>query len=177
MIVCGSTNPSKLEPVRFVVGTLEPTLEVVGVNVPSGVRDQPIGWEETSLGARTRARNALEQPGARYGVGLEGGFLENADGAWLVSIAAIARDDGLHGLACGGMLLLPALAAERVKSGEELGHVIDDLSGETGTKTRGGAIGYLTQGRYSRREMWVNALQLALAPILSATMYGVSRQV
>ncbi len=171
MIVCGSTNPAKLEPVKHVFLSLEAALEVVGVNVPSGVPDQPIGWDETALGARTRARNALNQPGARYGVGLEGGMLMNADGAWLVSIAAIARDDGLEGLTCGGMLQLPPPVAARVHAGEELGHVIDDLAGETGTKMRGGAIGFLTNGRYSRREMWVNALEMALAPILSAVLY------
>ncbi len=146
-MIRGSTNPSRLE--------------VVGANVPPGVPDQPIAWRN-SLGARTRAGNALEQHRARYGVGLGGGFLENADGAWLVS---------------GGMLLLPPMAADRVKSGQELGQVMDDLSGETGIKTRGGAIGYLRQGRHSRREMWVNALQMALAPILSASVYGVSRHV
>jgi inosine/xanthosine triphosphatase len=172
VIVCGSTNPAKVEPVRHVFSSLESTLEVVGVNVPSGVPDQPFGWDETSLGARTRARNALAQAGARYGVGLEGGMLENVDGAWLVSIAAIARHDGLEGLACGGMLLLPPSVAARVKAGEELGHVIDALAGETGTKTRGGAIGFLTNGRYSRREMWVNALEMALAPILSGALYA-----
>jgi inosine/xanthosine triphosphatase len=171
VIICGSTNPAKLEPVKHVFLSLEPLLEVVGANVPSGVPDQPIGWDETALGARTRARNALAQPGARYGVGLEGGMLENADGAWLVSIAAIACSDGREGLACGGMLLLPPSVAARVQSGEELGHVIDALAGETGTKTRGGAIGFLTSGRYSRREMWVNALEMALAPILSALLY------
>ena len=175
MIVCGSTNPAKVEPVRHVFASLEPTLEVAGVNVPSGVPDQPIGWDETALGARTRARNALAQPGARYGIGLEGGVLTNADGAWLVSIAAIARSDGLEGLACGGMLQLPPSVAVRVQAGEELGHVIDHLAGETGTKTRGGAIGFLTNGRYSRREMWVNALQMALAPILTSAIYAVSR--
>ncbi len=172
MIICGSANPAKVEPVKHVFLSLEPALEVVGVNVPSGVPDQPIGWDETALGARTRARNALNQSGARYGVGLEGGMLLNADGAWLVSIAAIACSDGLEGLACGGMLLLPPTVAARVKSGEELGHVIDDLAGETGTKTRGGAIGFLTNGRYSRREMWVNALEMALAPILKAVLYA-----
>jgi inosine/xanthosine triphosphatase len=171
MIVCGSMNPAKVEPVRHVFLSLEPALEVVGINAPSGVPDQPIGWDETTLGARTRARNALAQPGAIYGVGLEGGMLMNADGAWLVSIAAIACSDGREGLACGGMLLLPPSVAARVKSGDELGHVIDVLAGETGTKTRGGAIGFLTNNRYSRREMWVNALEMALAPILNAALY------
>lgn len=172
MIVCGSTNPAKVEPVKHVFSSLEPMLQIVGVNVPSGVRDQPIGWDETTLGARTRALGALAQPGARYGVGLEGGMLVNADGAWLISIAAIARSDGLEGLACGGMILLPPIVAARVQAGQELGHVIDGLAGESNTKTRGGAIGFLTNARYSRSDMWINALEMALAPILSAVLYA-----
>ncbi|NJK45171.1 MAG: DUF84 family protein, partial [Pleurocapsa sp. SU_196_0] len=73
MVICGSTNPSKLEPVRSVFASLEPDLRVVGHNVPSGVSDQPVGWEETALGARHRARAALEVRGAVYGVGLKVG--------------------------------------------------------------------------------------------------------
>jgi inosine/xanthosine triphosphatase len=171
MVICGSTNPSKLEPVRNVFASLEPNLEVRGVNVPSGVPDQPMGWDETALGARNRARAALEVPGSMYGVGLEGGFLENADGAWLLSIAAVAKSDGLEGLACGGWLQLPRRVAARVKAGEELSDVIDDLAGESATKTRGGAIGFLTHGRFSRSQMWAGALELALAPLLSVSLY------
>ena len=172
MIVCGSTNPSKLEPVRTVFSTLEPVLTVIGRNVPSRVPDQPVGWEETVRGARNRARGALEVDGALYGVGLEGGFVENADGAWLLSIAVVAHRDGLEGLACGGWLQLPRLVADRVRGGEELSAVIDALAGESGTKTRGGAIGFLTLGRYSRSRMWVGALELALAPFVRAELYG-----
>jgi inosine/xanthosine triphosphatase len=171
MVICGSTNPSKLEPVRTVFATLEPNLEVRGVNVLSGVPDQPIGWDETALGARNRARAALEVSGAVYGVGLEGGFVENADGAWLLSIAAVANADGKEGLACGGWLQLPRRVAARVRAGEELSAVIDGLAGERGTKTRGGAIGFLTRGRFSRSQMWAGALELALAPLLSAALY------
>jgi inosine/xanthosine triphosphatase len=173
VIICGSTNPSKLEPVRSVFASLEPALQVRGVNVPSGVPDQPMGWDETALGARNRARAALEVSGAIYGVGLEGGFVENADGAWLLSIAAIAKSDGKEGLACGGWLQLPRRVAARVRAGEELSAVIDDLAGESGTKTRGGAIGFLTIGRFSRSQMWAGAVELALAPLLSAELYNV----
>jgi inosine/xanthosine triphosphatase len=171
VIICGSTNPSKLEPVRTVFASLEPALQVRGVSVPSGVPDQPVGWDETALGARNRASAALEVSGAMYGVGLEGGFVENADGAWLLSIAAVAKSDGQAGLACGGWLQLPHRVAARVKAGEELSAVIDDLAGETSTKTRGGAIGFLTTGRFSRSQMWAGAVELALAPLLSAELY------
>jgi inosine/xanthosine triphosphatase len=173
MVICGSTNPSKLEPVRAVFANLEPDLRVVGENVPSGVPDQPVGWEETARGARHRARAALELSGAVYGVGLEGGFVENADGAWLLSIAAVTHRDGLEGLACGGWLQLPSAVAARVRSGEELSAVIDSLAGESGTKTRGGAIGFLTRGRFTRSQMWAGALELALAPLVSAGLYEI----
>jgi non-canonical (house-cleaning) NTP pyrophosphatase len=102
---------------------------------------------------------------------LEGGFVDNADGAWLLSIAAVIRDDGLEGIACGGWLQLPALVAARVRAGEELSRVMDDLADERGTNTRGGAIGLLTRGRFSRAQMWVGALELALAPISNAGLY------
>ncbi len=171
MIVCGSTNPSKLEPVKAVFASLEPDLQTIGRNVPSGVADQPVGWAETALGARNRARAALGTQDAVYGIGLEGGFLENGDGAWLISLAAVAHQGGLTGLACGGWLQLPARVAARIKAGEELSAVIDDLAGESGTKTRGGAIGFLTGGRFTRSQMWAGALELALAPLVSAGLY------
>ena len=171
MIVVGSENPAKVEPVQTVFATFTPTLIVRGINIASGVPDQPLGWDDTLTGARNRARGALAEAGAIYGVGLEGGVLVNEHGGWLISIAVIARNDALEGVACGGWLPLPPQVVTRVYAGEELGHVIDDLAYETGTKTRGGAIGFLTDGRFTRREMWVSALQMALAPIISARLY------
>lgn len=171
MIVCASTNPAKLEPVKLVFATLQPTLEVIGLSLPSGVPDQPVGWTQTTLGARNRARAAVAQQDATYGVGLEGGFLENEDGAWLVSVAAVAHSSGLEGLACGGWLQLPPQVAARVRAGEELSHVMDDLSAERVTQSVGGAIGVLTQGRYTRAQMWAGALELALAPVRSSALY------
>ena len=171
MIAVGSRNPAKLEPARLVLSSAFPQLEVIGLDVPSGVPDQPVGWAETRLGARTRAQNALAAPGAVFGVGLEGGVARDDDGVWLVSLAAVAHRDGRMGLACGGTILLPDTVGARVLAGEELGLVIDDLAGETGTNTRGGAIGFLTLGRHSRRDMWVNALQMALPPFLRPELY------
>ncbi len=171
MIVCASTNPAKLEPVKHVFATLEPELPVIGLSLPSGVPDQPIGWAQTVLGARNRAAAALAHPGALYGVGLEGGFVDNDDGAWLVSIAAVEHASGRTGLACGGWLQLPPKVAARVRAGEELSRVMDDVAAQRVTQTTGGAIGVLTAGRYTRSQMWTGALELALAPITAKTLY------
>ena len=103
--VVGSTNGAKLSSVREVVERVfgthtvapdansihpdAPALagvkpgqawrpaEVVGVNVPSGVSNQPLSAQETIAGAEQRARAALaSDPLAEFGVGIEGGVEE-----------------------------------------------------------------------------------------------------
>ncbi|MER3484178.1 MAG: inosine/xanthosine triphosphatase [Meiothermus sp.] len=170
MVIVGSTNPAKLNPTRAVFAEVF-GLETKGVDVPSGVPDQPVGSEETLLGARNRAEAALRQPGATFGVGLEGGVEFGAYGGWLFNIAYIVRDDGRSGFARGGSILLPPSVAERVRSGEELSLVIDDVAGLKDSKKAGGAVGFLTLGRVERAEFWRHTLELALPPFLCPELY------
>ncbi|WP_230285600.1 DUF84 family protein, partial [Deinococcus sp. 23YEL01] len=56
-VFVGSLNPGKVQPVQEVFTALAADLglpsplSVQGVNVPSGVPDQPLGVEETARGA------------------------------------------------------------------------------------------------------------------------------
>lgn len=171
MVVVGSTNPAKLEPVRLVFAEIFPELEICGVDVPSGVRDQPIGYEETVLGAENRARAALARPGAGWGLGLEAGVEFNAYGSWLFNIAVVLRSDGRRGMARGGSVLLPPVVGERLYSGQELGLVMDDLVGKKDTKKGSGAVGILTLSRIERVEFWRHTIELALPPFLRPELY------
>lgn len=171
MVVVGSTNPAKLEPVRRVFAEVFPGLEVRGVEVPSGVRAQPIGYDETLQGALNRARAALAQPGAAWGLGLEAGVEFNGQGSWLFNIAVILRADGRWGLARGGSVLLPPRVGERLRRGEELGPIMDDLVGKKDTKKGSGAVGILTLSRIERVEFWRHTLELALPPFLRPELY------
>jgi len=71
-----------------------------------------------------------------------------------------------------GRSLLDGNRIEPLLDGDELGHVVDRLSGEHNTKQKGGAIAYLTQGRLGRRELYVQGLMMALVPFLNPQMYG-----
>ncbi|MCL6528274.1 MAG: inosine/xanthosine triphosphatase [Thermaceae bacterium] len=170
MVIVGSTNPAKLNPARAVFAEVF-GLETVGVEVPSGVPDQPIGYAQTLLGAQNRARAALEQPGARYGVGLEGGVEFDPYGGWLFNVAYILREDGRSGFARGGSILLPPEVAARVRAGEELGPVIDEVAGLKDSKKTSGAVGFLTLHRLERREFWRHTLELALPTFLRPELY------
>ncbi len=171
MVVVGSTNPAKLEPVRLVFAELFPGLEVQGVAVASGVRDQPVDYEETFLGAENRAKAALAQPGATWGVGLEAGVEFNRHGAWLFNIAVLLRADGRRGMARGGSVLLPPVVGERLGLGQELGLIMDELVGKKDTKKGLGAVGILTLSRLERLEFWRHTIELALPPFLRPELY------
>jgi len=77
-IAVGTKNPCKISAVRACFSEYFPpsTHEIIIVpkDVPSGVRDQPFGDEETKLGAMNRARAAYESGDFEFGVGLEGGI-------------------------------------------------------------------------------------------------------
>ena len=60
-IAVGSTNPVKIGAVHAVLARIAPEATVEGVAVPSGVRDQPWGDEETIRGALARAHAARER--------------------------------------------------------------------------------------------------------------------
>ena len=60
--------------------------------------------------------------------------------------------------------MLPPAATARLESGEELGAVMDALTGQRHTKHHLGAIGILTDGLESRQSAYAQILRLALAP-------------
>lgn len=171
MVVVGSTNPAKLEAVRRVFAEVFAGLEVYGVEVPSGVPAQPIGYLETLRGAENRAQAALAQPGATWGLGLEAGVEFDAHGSWLFNMVVILRADGRRGMARGGSVLLPPAVGERLQKGQELGLIMDDLVSQKDTKKGGGAVGFLTLSRIERLEFWRHTLELALPPFLRPELY------
>ncbi|MBB6099091.1 inosine/xanthosine triphosphatase [Deinobacterium chartae] len=170
MIAVGSTNPSKVNPVREVFGRLYPDLEVCGLAVPSGVREQPIGYAETLAGASNRAQAALAS-GATWGVGLEGGVeFDEAGGAWLFGVVVIGHA-GRTSSARSASLRLPPGVGLRVRAGEELGPVMDGLSGVRDIKRAGGTVSFLTGGLLTRADVWRQAVILALVPLLQPELY------
>jgi non-canonical (house-cleaning) NTP pyrophosphatase len=102
-------------------------------------------------------------------VGFEGGVVEEEPGGALRTCAwaAVAAPDGRLGVGGSMAMPLPRAVAARLRAGEELGHAIDALTGELGTKERGGAVAVLTAGLVDRRQAYEALLAYALAPFLA----------
>lgn len=162
-VAVGSTNQVK-------VAATERALDrpAVAVAVDPGVPDQPRGVEQTVTGAENRARRALRAADHDLGVGIEGGVAERpgVEGLHLVMWAAVTDGDRA-GRGSGPSLRLPDGVAERVRAGEELGPVMDDLTDSEGVKHEQGAAGVLTGGRTDRERALAQAVAAAAGPVLT----------
>lgn len=167
----GSTNPAKLEAVHRALARLAPGCTLRGVDVESGVGAQPIGDAQTRQGAMARARLVLEKTDVELGFGLEGGVIFEGDDAWLVSWVAVVDRSGRGSEASGLRMRLPASAAARLRAGEELGDIIDDLFAARDSKQQSGAVGLLTEGFVSRTDAFADLVAMACAPLLRPDLY------
>ncbi|HEY8416407.1 MAG TPA: inosine/xanthosine triphosphatase [Limnochordales bacterium] len=172
VIAVGSTNPAKVGAVQAIAQRAFPGARVVPLAVASGVAGQPLSAAETAAGARTRALAALKAvPEAAYGIGLEGGLEPTPGGGDVVNCCAVAARDGRVSVAWGVRFPLPPAVVRRLLAGEELGPVIDEISGVAAGKGLLGAVGVLTGGLVTREAMWEQAVACALIPHLHPELY------
>ncbi|MDQ0254983.1 inosine/xanthosine triphosphatase [Evansella vedderi] len=156
-IYIGSTNPAK---VRAVEKVFLPPAVVVPRDVPSSVSPQPRSDEETMLGAINRAKYLIEYTDASVAIGLEGGVVENEAGMLLCNWGAlIAKKNGIY-TAGGARIYLPKDIAEEIRTGRELGEVIDEWTGRNNIRKKEGTIGILTYGEIDRIEMFKHIVKL-----------------
>jgi inosine/xanthosine triphosphatase len=171
-VAVGSLNPVKVSAARMALERAGFDFALQGVAAPSGVAEQPIGLEDIARGARQRALNARAALGAAWGVGMEGGVeFDSAGDAWLFSVVAIVTAERAS-LARGGQLLLPPRVAARLRAGDELGPVMDELLGISNIKQGLGAVGYLTCGLITREAAFFDCFSRALGPLLHPELYG-----
>lgn len=174
-VAVGSTNPSKITAVRSVVQRIWTGAEVVGAEVDSGVSINPMSDEEAILGATNRARRARQQRSADIGIGLEGYTVDMAQGmfvaAWVVAVGGDENAQETVGYGSSGRLYLPEAVAREVRTGQELGPLVDRMSNQRNTKHHQGAVGILTRGLLPRTEALQTGVLYALARFISPEYY------
>jgi inosine/xanthosine triphosphatase len=158
-VAIGSKNPAK---VRAVTDAFGEEMEIIPLDVPSGVEAQPFSDEETMKGAVNRAQNCLKESDAVVGIGLEGGVTQSEQGLFLCNWGAMADRNGEIVIAGGARVRLPDEIAQRLLAGEELGPVMDDFTKKKNIRKKEGAIGVFTNERITRSEMFQHILQLLI---------------
>lgn len=171
-VAVGSRNPVKVAAVRAVLARVAPAARIEGVDVASGVPDQPWGDDETIRGARTRARAARAALDADLAIGLEGGVVAEPDGTVRSCAWAVAVDrDGAEGTGGSLAMPLPPRVVALLREGVELGHTMDRVAGAQGTKHGRGAVGILTGGLVDRQAAYEVLVTYALVRWLSPDLW------
>jgi inosine/xanthosine triphosphatase len=183
IVAVGSTRRPKLDAVREALATISPRLgagsnfEVVGMEVPSGVRHTPLSCEEIMTGARQRAEALLRIAREKnepwnYFVGLEGGIdvIHDRDARWVFLENWAYVTDGTVRVSFGqsGAILMPEpLVKSVVDEGVELSQAIDAFTGGHGIRDAQGAWGVLTDNLVTRQDSFRIAVINAFAPFFT----------
>lgn len=206
-IAVGSTNPVKVNAVRETLHRMiqqsrydEISMEVEGFDVKSGVAAQPMGDDETQLGAKNRSLEAYRAYKKKFlrfphlAVGLEGGLEWSLDkkvlwcmawvccygkrGPLVVDLLGSSETKFYHGdkkpvfgFAKTASFPLPAPVTELVRQGLELGDADDKVFNRTNSKQGTGTVGILSGYIINRTDYYVHAIVLALVPWIRADMY------
>jgi len=193
LIAVGSTRRPKLDAVRDALDAVWPKLaanlaqpsarfEIVGREVPSGVRETPVSRAESMAGARNRAEALVqiardEKLAWRYFVGLEGGLdvveQNGKRSVFLSSWAYVTDGSGRGAFGQSGAIALPdALVREVLDKGVSLSTAIDAFAARSGVRDAEGAWGVLTAGLITRRDSFRIGIINAFAPFFNAEMYS-----
>lgn len=171
-IIVGSQNPVKVNAAQhlFTEFFLDHTINCIGIQAPSQVPDQPIGEDETRIGAQNRVTYAKQHHQADFYVAMEGGAAQFSYGPATFAFVVIA-DSTTQSVGRSCNLPLPQALYNALLEGQELGDVMDDTFNTNNIKQQGGAIGLLTNHHATRQSTYTQALTLAMAPFLHPELY------
>jgi len=175
-VLVGSKNPVKINCTKVSFLKYYENVTVEGVEVESGVPDQPVD-EETFLGAHNRAKhlfdiNTKNSLGGDYFVGLEGGVTKQFNKWFELGCFCIINKDGKEAFGSSPMFELPESFIKRIIEDKvELGTVIDEFTGQKNLKQQGGAIAILSKNVMGRQELYESGLICTIIPFLNDELY------
>ena len=167
----GTTNKAKLDAVRLATKVMWPDAVIIGYEVESGVAVQPMTDDETKLGSENRARRSLQLGREKHqnlahldslGVGLEGGVTIIGDELWSTVWVTVVDQEGQLFSANGARIKLAPQIAQPILNGEEMGPVVEQLTGTVDIKQKQGMLGIVTKNYATRSEEYGAIAKLAV---------------
>ena len=172
-VAIGSKNPVKIAAVReaFTKVWPEKAFHFEGVDVSSGISDQPMSDEESFSGAKNRAERAMKEIEADFGVGLEGGLQQIGEKWFDCGCIVVVDRHFKKGYASSIRMETPPKMMELIHKGIELGKVNDIIFGLENSKHGEGHFGLMTKGVITRQHGYTDAVVAALAAFIHPELF------
>ncbi|MEM0363079.1 MAG: DUF84 family protein [Sulfolobaceae archaeon] len=163
IVAVGTKNQVKISAVKEALDILKLKYDLVSVEVDSGVSAQPF-CDETYVGARNRAYNALKAVNADIGIGIEGGICYVYNRFIANAVVYVVSKDGIENFSISASFTLPKSIVVLVLNGKELGEATDLVFNVNNSKMSEGAVGLLTKV-IDRKMLYVQPIIMALYPL------------
>ncbi len=172
-VAVGSKNPIKIEAVLEAFIAVWPTTswEIMGVEVDSGVTDQPMTNTESIRGARNRANAVMKQTESDYAVGLEGGIFKQGSAYFTCGWMVVINKKKQEGIGATVAIRLAPKTMDYILAGKELGDADDMLFGKTNSKQAEGHYGLMTNNIITRKQVYKDAVIVALTRFLHPELF------
>ena len=173
-VYVASANPVKIEATKegFLQMFPNKKFEFEGMGVSSGIPEQPIGLEQTLMGALNRIENLKKiKKNGNFYVGIEGGIRKMGHDWFAFAWMAVQSESGLTGKAQTGHFMLPPKVISLLEKGYELGDADDIVFGKNNSKQKSGAVGIMTDDKIDRKEYYQHAMILALIPFKKEELF------
>ena len=175
-IIVASANPQKIKAVADMVPKYDflTGASVEGINVPSGVSDQPKSIEETVQGAINRAKAAFND--VDYSFGIESGLMavpQTKSGIMDVCVCAIYDGKNIH-LGLSSAFEPPQKIVDLMHKGMDMSQACVEI-GLTNNPKLGsseGLVGILTCGRLDRLAYTAQAVTTAMIHLENAHLFN-----
>ncbi len=172
-VAVGSTNKAKIDAVRKVFSDYYPVVDILSLGVSTSVPSQPVN-NETFRGAQHRAeqlKNMDKDASYDYYVGIEGGIV-NMHSRWFqVDAACIMDKTGNIAFGTSPSFEIPDRIVERLRNGEELSAVLDQILGQKNTKETG-MIRFLSMGKTDKAGHLTHCVLMAYLKLRNAGFYS-----
>jgi inosine/xanthosine triphosphatase len=168
-ILVASLNSNKIDAVREIFTSYD----VMGITCKSGVREQPLDLDEIIKGAIFRARSVFGD--CEYSVGIEDGIsrVPGAKSGYMNFCACAIYDGERVFLGLGPAFEYPPECTQRVVDEEiTISEAFIPLTDKPGIGYEDGIIGWLTQGRISRKDYTKHAVEMAKILIDNQGLYS-----
>ena len=173
LVAVGSTNPVKVKATQNAFQKIWPDKKFIvkGVQIDSGISNQPMSDQESIQGAKNRAAKALHELKADYGVGLEGG-VNQIDEYWFdCGWVVVVDSKGIEGIGSTARIITPPKMMEMIHQGQELGNVVDYFFGTKNAKQSDGHFGLMTRNAITRTSGYTDGIIMALTRFLNPQLF------
>ena len=181
-ILLASTNPNKIEGTKRaflefpeIFGSAN-EIKIHAKKFPSNVPDQPIGYEQTILGAYNRALNAknFDTKGEYdFYVGIESGIVFIKNSPHVATYACVMHKSGGFYFGSSALFPLPKTVIETLAKGEELAVFAEKLTKTHDVRSKSGISGFLFKNKYTRQDVNYLAVKGALAGFIRAEKFNI----